>query len=81
VPNPYPELYPDKEKILKIVFGTFLGSWSQNEKLSRIKPPLSIGAGPVINSENEFLKGSLSYRFVFVFNISHFLSFLGHIKG
>ena len=24
-PNPYPELYPDKEKILRIVLGTFFG--------------------------------------------------------
>ena len=36
----YPEHYPSKEKMLRIILGTFFGDWSQSEKLSEIKPPL-----------------------------------------
>ena len=42
-----PEHYPFEEKMLEIVFGTFLGDWSRSEKLSEIKPPLA-GLLPVI---------------------------------
>ena len=38
--NHYPELYSPKEKMLRIVFGTFLGRLEKYEKLSEIKPPL-----------------------------------------
>ena len=41
VSNHYPELYPRKEKMLRIVFGTFYGRFEPN--LSEIKPPLSKG--------------------------------------
>ena len=41
VPNHYPKLYPPKENMLRIVFGTFfLRVWSQHQNLSEIKPPL-----------------------------------------
>ena len=41
VSNHYPELYPRKEKMLRIVFGTFYGRFEPN--LSEIKPTLSKG--------------------------------------
>ena len=39
MPNHYPELNPPKEKILRIVFGTFLGRLEPTGKKSEIKPP------------------------------------------
>ena len=48
MPNNYPELYPAKEKMLRIVFGTFWGDLSQREKLSEIKPPLTNLTGKVV---------------------------------
>ena len=56
-------------------------SKSSDQKLSRIKPPLSLGVGPVINSEHEFLKGSHhfpidSYLYLTYLIFSHFLAIL-----
>jgi hypothetical protein len=38
----YSELYPPKEKMLRIVFGTFFGILEPKRKKSEIKPPLSV---------------------------------------
>ena len=40
VPNHYLELYPPKEEMFRIVFGTFFGDWSLRIELFEIKPPL-----------------------------------------
>ena len=39
-PNNYPEHYPPKEKMLKIVIWNIFWKMEPNEKLSEIKPPL-----------------------------------------
>ena len=43
-----PNNYPPKEKMLGIVFETFLGDLSQRKKLSEIKPPLTSCTGKVV---------------------------------
>ena len=43
VPNLFPEHYPHKEKMVRVViWQLFFGDLSQSEKLSEIKPPLKI---------------------------------------
>ena len=59
VPNHYPELNPPKEKILRIVFGTFLGRLGPTGKKSEIKPPSVLKDSPSIVKVETILKDSL----------------------
>ena len=40
VQNHYSELYPLKNKMLRMIWGHFIRDWSQLENFSEIKPPL-----------------------------------------
>ena len=76
MPNHYPEHYPPKEKMLRVVIWQlfFFRDLSQNQKLSDIKPPFVVGLKVnifllMINDEDCFFRFQF-HTFIFFFGFT-----------